>query len=886
MEFVFLSLLLVSLFVALGSGFPVAFAIPGSAILAVAVAALAGYVFAGDLNAYFTHGGGPGEWLSAGVINIRRIYQSDESDVLIAIPLFIFMGLMLQRSKVAEDLLLAMAKLFGTLRGGLGISVVLVGGLLAATTSVIGATVITMGMISLPTMLRNNYSKPLATGIVAATGTLGQIVPPSIVLIILNHQLTSAVYQANTARRELYKSTGGEGPMPSVFDVSSVSVGEMFMGALVPGLLLISLYILFQLGVAIIRPSMAPAVGNSDTDQSSALMQMLLALVPPLALIFLVLGSIISGIATVNQAGAIGAAGATVMAGYRLREGERRALWPMIIAIASSSALAVILAVFDVNLRKVHTQEDVVGIILATVASSVLTFAILWSGWRALKLEGTLRHVVNESTKTTAMVFAILLGAVMLTAAFRAFGGEDLVREFLATIPGGFWGQFAVIMLVIFALGFFLDFIEIIIVVVPIVAPIILADPSANVSALWLGVMLALVVQTSFLTPPFGFALFYLRGVAPSSVKTVEIYKGVIPFIGLQLVAIVLVVAFPVLVNYLPTRVLLLADSTPPTTNPRLQACMENFVDQEFSRDGQAIKAAITSARSMNVSVLPPNLRNKLIAGLDKADQAFNAIQRIRSTERDVAEAGDAYRPVLARVRALERDIRKIDAELAQLDIETSRVGQTLSDKRREEIRRRKAELVAGRVSLTEEIPPDWNKVQKQFRSILAAEATARRDYRRTVDEAYEPVKNILPLLADVQRLRGVVPSVQGLRDIAESGPGFIMIDRIKSVRSALAEIQGANQISSYLYKATRKLKGNSPDRALAAELISEAAVELDREVKWRARAAQQFLPELIAYDRAIKDTIGLRGQPRLPDHVAKDVAICTSQARDIFLNF
>lgn len=886
MEFVFLALLLISLFVALGSGFPVAFAIPGSAIFSIAFAALAGYVFAGDVDAYFTHGGGPGEWLSAGVINIRRIYQSDESDILIAIPLFIFMGLMLQRSKVAEDLLLAMAKLFGALRGGLGVSVVLVGGLLAATTSVIGATVITMGMISLPTMLRNNYSKPLATGIVAATGTLGQIIPPSIVLIILNHQLTSAVYQANTSRRELYKSTGGEGPMPSVFDVSSVSVGEMFMGALVPGLLLISLYILFQLAVAIFRPSMAPAVGHNDTDQSNVLMHMLLALVPPLVLIFLVLGSIISGVATVNQAGAIGAAGATIMAGYRLREGKQRALWPMIISITAATTLAVILTVFDVNLRKIYTTADVVGIVLAAVASSFLAFAILWSGWRALKFEGTLQHVVNESTKTTAMVFAILLGAVMLTAAFRAFGGEDLVREFLATIPGGFWGQFTVIMFVIFALGFFLDFIEITVVVVPIIAPIILADPSANVSALWLGVMLALVVQTSFLTPPFGFALFYLRGVAPSSVKTMEIYKGVIPFIGLQLVAIVLVVAFPVLVNYLPNRVLLLADSAPPTTNPKLQACMVDFVNERFLRNGDEIKTTITNARSMNLAVLPTNLRNDFVVGLNNAGATITAIQQIKSAERNVAKEEGVYRPLLTRVRALERNMRQIDAELAHLDTEINYLRQVPNEERKQEIMDRKAELGIERASLVEKIPTDWDEVHERFQSLLDSEAVARREYRLIADNAYESVKNLMSLLSNVQPLEDAVPKVQALKDIIQSEPTDVVIDLIKSARSLLNGARGANHITSSLYKATRALRGGSPDKIAAEEFVANASLELDQEIEWRERAAKQLLTGLKAYDRAIADTIGLRGQSRLPDHVAKDVAACISQTRDIFLHF
>lgn len=886
MEFVFLTLLLVSLFVALGSGFPVAFAIPGSAILSIALAALAGQVFAGDPDAYFTYGGGPGEWLSAGVINIRRIYQSDESDVLIAIPLFIFMGLMLQRSKVAEDLLLTMAKLFGSLRGGLGISVVLVGGLLAATTSVIGATVITMGMISLPTMLRAKYSKPLATGIVAATGTLGQIIPPSIVLIILNHQMTTAVYQANTSRRELYKLAGGEGGMPTVLDVSSVSVGEMFMGALVPGLLLMGLYILYQLAVAIARPQAAPAAETETNDGIDLILEMLLALAPPLILIFLVLGSIISGVATVNQAGAIGAAGATVMASYRLYEGKRRALWPMIIAVVAVGTLAVILTSFNVNLRKIYTSNDVVGIVLAATASFVLALAVFWSGLRTWRFEGTLRYVVNESTKTTAMVFAILLGAVMLTAAFRAFGGEYLVRNFLETIPGGFWGQFSVVMMVIFVLGFFLDFIEISVVVVPIVAPIILADPSANVSALWLGVMLALVIQTSFLTPPFGFALFYLRGVAPPSVKTTEIYKGVVPFIGLQGVAIALVVAYPVLVNYLPNRVLLLADSAPPTTNPKLQACMEDYVDRVFLRNGDVIRAAITNANSMDSSVLPADLRNEFIVGLSKANDVFIAIQTIKAAEQKVTEAAANYRPVLLRIRTLERNVRRIDEEFAQLEDEQNSVGRPVTGSRRELIRQRKAELIVARDSLLAEIPSNWPQVHERFQSIHSAEVAARRNYRRTVDDAYAPVKSLLRLIADVDGLSNAAPKIRGLADIVHFEPPQIAVQRIKAAKTILSNVSGTNHIGAALYRATRALKGRVPDRVQAIEVISKAVAELDREIDWRTRAATQLLPDLRTYNQAIANTIGLRGQSRLPDRVAKDVAACVSVPRDIVLNF
>src|SRR5210317_1941039 len=283
MELFFLIVLVVIMAIALGSGYPVAFALPGSAIITIVIAAISGYAFEGDVSSYF-HSGGPSEWISAGVLNLRGVYWEVERDTLIAIPLFIFMGIMLQRSKIAEDLLVTMAQLFGPVPGGLGISVVFVGALLAATTGIVGATVVAMGMISLPAMLRNNYSTPLATGTIAASGTLGQIIPPSIVLIILADQLASAVDQASTTRKLLYKESTGEFQMPSVFDVSSTSAGEMFLGAFIPGLLLVALYMLYILGYAFLKPSAAPSVPYEGQFDRAFWGQVFITLVPPLTL--------------------------------------------------------------------------------------------------------------------------------------------------------------------------------------------------------------------------------------------------------------------------------------------------------------------------------------------------------------------------------------------------------------------------------------------------------------------------------------------------------------------------------------------------------------------------------------------------------------------------
>ena len=624
------------------------------------LAAICGWLFVGDTDAFFAQGG-PSQWLSAGVTNLRGVYWEPERDTLIAIPLFIFMGIMLQRSKIAEDLLITMAQLFGPIPGGLGISVVFVGALLAATTGIVGATVVAMGLISLPAMLRNNYSQPLATGTIAASGTLGQIIPPSIVLIILADQLSSASDQAGTARKNLFKESTGELTMPSIFDVGSTSAGEMFLGAFLPGLVLVGLYMLYILIFAWIRPKLAPPVHHEGEFNSKFWLKVLLTLFPPLALIILVLGSIIAGIATVNQAGAIGAAGALIMAGYRLRDGEKDAFYPAILAIISLVVIGFVLANFNTNIKNIRTSSDVTGVTLALIAVAGISVSLAWSGWRAFRIEDTLKGVMIETAKTTSLVFIILLGAAILTAAFRAFGGEHLVKEFLEGLPGGFWTKFVIVMAVIFVLGFFLDFIEIAVVVVPIVAPILLADPSANITAVWLGVMIGLNIQTSFLTPPFGFALFYLRGVAPAAVKTLQIYRGVVPFICLQLVALVIVGVLPQLVNYLPNRVALLSETAPPPRNPRLTYCVDQYVTEQLADGRAALLSAVDRARQIDYSILP----SKLARATEKSfDEVSNAIGLLDGANQAAAEVSGRFgclssaAPARSRYRARHADPR------------------------------------------------------------------------------------------------------------------------------------------------------------------------------------------------------------------------------------
>ncbi len=398
----------------------------------------------------------------------NRIFGIMSNETLLAVPLFVFMGVMLERARLAESLLDNLGALFGKLRGGLGVSVTLVGMLLAASTGIVGATVVTMGLLSLPTMLRRGYDPRIATGTICAAGTLGQIIPPSIVLVLLGDVMSSAYSEAQLAQGNFIPDT--------------VSVGDLFVGALLPGLLLVAVYIVYIVAVAIARPDAMPR--HVHEGEPPSVVSLLLALLPPLVLIVAVLGSIIGGLATPTEAAGVGAVGALLLA--------------------------------------------------------------LLKGQLSITRLG---EVARSTTRISSMVFLILIGASVFSLVFRGYGGDDLVRELLMGLPGGVLGALLIVMVLVFLLGFVLDFIEITFVVVPIVGPILLA---MGVDPIWLGVMLALNLQTSFLTPPFGFALFYLRGVAPDGIATADIYRGAIPFVALQVLVLIAIAAVPQLVTWLP----------------------------------------------------------------------------------------------------------------------------------------------------------------------------------------------------------------------------------------------------------------------------------------------------------------------------------------------
>jgi len=442
-----------SVCVVLMAGYPVAFSLAGTALL---------FAFFGNIAGNFD--------MAFLYALPNRLYGIIDNATLIAVPLFIFMGVTLEKSNLAENLLNSLSKLFRGFKGGLAISVVLVGMLLAASTGIVGATVVTMGLISLPTMLKQGYSPAIAAGTVCATGTLGQIIPPSIALVLLGDILANSYQQSQLSL--------------GIFAPKTVSVGDLFLGAVIPGALLVLMYVAYLFLITNIKPP-ATYKFSAEKAKQEDIIQILKSLLPPILLIISVLGSILLGVATPTEAAGIGALGAVLLA---------------------------------INARSISLD--------------------------------LVRQVAQKTTEITSMIFLILIGASLFSLVFRGFGGDILVESLLSEIPGGVFGATFLVMIIIFFLGFILDFIEITYVVVPIVAPALL---SLGIDPVWLGIMIAINLQTSFLTPPFGFALFYLRGVAPKTVTTKDIYKGVIPFIAIQLVLMVLLSIWPSIATWLPS---------------------------------------------------------------------------------------------------------------------------------------------------------------------------------------------------------------------------------------------------------------------------------------------------------------------------------------------
>ena len=515
----------------LALGAPVAFTLAGSSILFAFIALFLGFIDMGLLSAI-----------------PQQIFAIMTSKVLVAVPPFVFMGVMLERSRIAEDLLENMGRAFGARPGGLVFSVTIVGALLAASTGIVGATVVTMGLLSLPAMLRHNYDRPLALGTIAASGTLGQIIPPSIVLILLGDQLSNAFTEAQTAMGQ--------------FSADTVSVNDLFAGALLPGLALVGLYLTYQFFISWRWPEKTPPIPKQELQaiEGPFWQHLLKILIAPLALILAVLGSILMGFASPSEVAAIGAIGATLLAAHRFSKDKARL---MILSAISFFALVVLSNMFTLRIDRSDVDTmDYIAFSLAMICTGLLAYGI-WTAFRTCnKQEGReggsiLVEVMRSTLQISTMVFVILIGASMFSLMFVGLRGDEVVERFLTTLPGGTLTAILVVMLIMFIMGFFLDFLEIIFIVVPIVGPILLQmeiAPGVTMSPVWLGVMMAINIQTSFLTPPFGFSLFYLRGVAPPEIKTLEIYKGAIPFVLIQVLMLVVLWGFPELATWLPAQ--------------------------------------------------------------------------------------------------------------------------------------------------------------------------------------------------------------------------------------------------------------------------------------------------------------------------------------------
>ena len=881
MELFFLFLLIFLMAFALASGYPLAFALPGSAIISILLAGLAGYLFEGNANEYFVSDG-PFQWLNAGITNFRGVYWEVERDTLIAIPLFIFMGIMLQKSKIAEDLLISMGQLFGPVPGGLGISVIFVGALLAATTGIVGATVVAMGLISLPAMMKNNYNKSLASGIVCSSGTLGQIIPPSIVLIILSDQLATASDAADNLRMMDFKNTNGSMNMPSEFSVESVSAGNMFLGAFLPGLVLVSLYMIYILLIGIFKKELVPPVKYAGIYNIVFFRKVVLSLVPPLTLIFVVLGSILLGIATVNQAGAIGAVGAGIMGSYRLYEGRKHKYTPAIVSIISLIIIILLVQNFNLNIKTINNSADFYAILLASLASIFLIYGIAWSFYRTFKINNVLRDVMVETSLTTSMVFIILIGAAMLTSAFRGFGGEEIVKDFLTSLPGGFWTQFVVVMAVIFVLGFFLDFIEIAIVVVPIVAPILLADTSANVTAVWLGVMIAVNMQTSFLTPPFGFSLFYLRGVAPKSIKTTEIWKGASFFIFLQLVGLGIVGFAPQLVNYLPLRSYYSSEVSPPPLNPKLQECLVDYTYVKYNENFDQSLMLANSIDSINLNFIPNVYLEDFENSIINIKLSKNLLEEILNSENKFNEFSIKYKPLHMEVRGIEKKIIKLNKKIEkikkELRLETLESEINLLNN---DIKLIEEEIIKLKIT----IPKNWEKENKNFNNIISNLNKTKLNYNRTVDNSFNEISNFIKKFQNVEEL-AIMDDVfeKVIKNINEEN---LEIEKIlKDFEKQFNTFSDISNVKKPIKKARKLLKKNFNKKDDAIQLIIESRFILKDETEWRFKGKDLLLNNLIALLNSGEKTFALRKQDQLNKEQALYLARCKSKPRDISLYF
>ena len=539
---------------------------------------------------------------------------------------------------------------------------------------------------------------------------------------------------------------------------------------------------------------------------------------------------------------------------------------------------------YELNIKNLE-ERDIGAIYTTAFFVILLVIGISWSFWRTYKTENVLKEVVTETCITTSMVFIILLGAAMLTSGFRAFGGEELVRDFLQDLPGGFWTQFVVVMIVIFLLGFFLDFIEIAVVVVPIIAPILLAETGANVTAVWLGVMIGVNLQTSFLTPPFGFALFYLKGVAPKVVQTLDIWKGVVPFIVLQLIGLAIVGSYPSLVNYLPNRVYLTSNVAPPPMNPKLQYCLQEYKFENYANNADVIKNSIDDFDSIILANLPADKLSYFQRHVDNSNYTFELVDEVKSIEAIYNDYAVDYRDLHFKTRKKQKKISKLNKKIDKYKAEIRNLDDDeVSEKNKIEQRIENVKLEIEEIANS--ISKDWKPKNDEFNKINKAKNLAVKKYRKTADNAYDDLMLIKLFILDGEKFEELSNDIKILKSKIDNRGYLDAIDHIDNMFDKVGEISGSDEFADKLDYLITIMDEDEKDPEQIAKIADETYAHFDKEVSWRNEFQKKYMDRINNHLQVLSDNIGLRLQQKLTKEQAIYVSRCNSVHRDISLNF
>ena len=570
------------------------------------------------------------------------------------------------------------------------------------------------------------------------------------------------------------------------------------------------------------------------------------------------------------------------MASYKLHSGTKHKYTPTIIASISSVLILIIHYTLGLNIKNIENEADWIWVIFGTLLVFTLLISITWSFWRVFKIKNILKEVSTETTLTSTMVFIILIGAALLTAAFRGLGGEDLIRDYLKNIPGGFWTQFFVVMLIIFILGFFIDYIEIIVVVLPIVAPILLADPSANITAIWLGVMVGVNMQTSFLTPPFGFALFYLRSVAPKSITTADIWKGATPFIFLQLFGLLIVGWYPSLSNYIPFRSYLTSELAPPSTNPKIEKCLMDYTYTLYRTDEPKIRKAIAEAKTFNLEVLPVDQKSMIMDHFSKSLLALDQIKVAEKKKVILDEYSKSYSELHNDVRKIQIQTNDINKKIIEIekDIERSKDENKKNNlkKERDYQNNEKQKILAN-------IPREFEEKNKQYKELFKDYKNSLNIYYQNVDQGYENFFKIFKEIKDVDNIKLAQDELRIAVEFIQKENKDKALKSYLEILKILDKTSGGDDIKNIVYEVTVKMKKDW-DKSNLSSKSQEIKMLLEKELLIKDKAGKELLVKFENYNKEIVDTIGVRKQERIPRKHALYVSKCIANHQDISLNF